>query len=66
MQFQQLFIISVPYNEGSMFMTILTPLWMDNLIISFPEFCVLLLNSQVQIRWLFIKWICDVSIKTMY
>lgn len=47
-------------------MTILTPLWMDHLIISFPAFCVLLLNSQVQIRWLFIKWIGDISIKTMY
>ena len=38
---QQLFIISVPCNEGSMFTIILTPLWVDNLIISFPEFHVL-------------------------
>lgn len=49
MQFQQLFIISVPCNEGSVFMTVLTALWVDNLIISFPEFHVLVLNSWVQI-----------------
>lgn len=55
MQFQQLLIISVPYNEGSMFMTILTPLWVDNLITSFPEFHVLLLNSWVQISLAFHK-----------
>lgn len=46
-------------------MTILTLLWMDNLMISFPEFHVSLLNSRVQIHWLFTKWICDVSITTM-
>lgn len=67
MQFQQLFIISVPCNERSMFTIILTPLWVDNLIISFPQFHVLfywILGCKY--HWLFTKWICDVSIKTMY
>lgn len=36
-------------------MTILTPLWIDNLIISFPEFYVPLLNSWVQISLAFHK-----------
>lgn len=67
MQFQQLFIFSVPCNEGSMFTIILTPLWVDNLIISFPEFHVLfywILGCKY--HWLFTKWIYDVSIKTVY
>lgn len=38
-----------------MFMTILTPLGVDNVIISFPEFHVLLLNSWVQISLAFHK-----------